>query len=97
MTEWGFLSNHALALLCIADDPNVRLRDIAASVGITERAAHGIVGALVDGAYLTRKRQGRRNHYTVNRHLPLRSPLARDLKIADFLELFAGLDHRDKS
>jgi predicted transcriptional regulator len=92
MGEWKFLSNHAQALLCIADDPDVRLRDIAAYVGITERAAHRIVGELVEGGYISRKRQGRRNHYKVNSELPLRAPMVRDRKLADLLELLAGPD-----
>src|SRR5947208_12197900 len=92
MAEWRFLSNHAQALLCIAEDPDIRLRDIAASVGITERAAHRIVDELVEGGYLSRKREGRRNHYNVKRHLPLRDPLLRNRKLADLLELFAGSD-----
>ena len=88
MGEWRFLSNHAQALLCIADDPDVRLRDIATAVGITERAAHRIVNELVEGGYLSRKREGRRNHYQVNSQLPLRTQLVRDRKVADLLELF---------
>ena len=94
MAEWRFLSNHAQALLCIADDPDIRLRDIAASVGITERAAHRIVDELVEGGYLSRSRRGRRNHYKVKRHLALRDPMLRDRKLADLLELFAGSDGR---
>src|SRR4051794_13385586 len=97
MTEWEFLSNHAQALLCIADDPDVRLRDIAATVGITERAAHRIVDELVEDGYLSREKKGRRNHYAVKSHMPLRDPLVRDRKIADLLELFAGSDGRGPS
>jgi MarR family len=92
MGEWRFLSNHAQALLCIADDPDVRLRDIAVSVGITERAAHRIVGELVTGGYVSRKRDGRRNHYEVNSDLPLPAPVVRDRKLSDLLELFAASD-----
>jgi DNA-binding IclR family transcriptional regulator len=87
MGQWSFLSNHAQALLCIADDPDVRLRDVATAVGITERAAHRIVNDLVEGGYLSRKREGRRNHYQVNSQVPLRAPLVRDRKVADLLEL----------
>ncbi len=96
MSEWRFLSNHALALLCIADDPTIRLRDIAASVGITERAAHRIVDELVEGGYVSRTRQGRRNHYRVKTNLSLRHPLLRDRKLADLLELFADPDRGGK-
>src|SRR5690349_15156086 len=92
MGQWRFLSNHAQALLCIADDPDIRLRDIAASVGITERSAHRIVEQLVQGGYVSRARKGRRNHYEVRAHLPLQDPLLRDRKLADLLELFSGRD-----
>ncbi len=82
-----FLSNHAQVLLCIADDPGIRLRDIGDRVGITERAAHRIVVELTEAGYLTRERRGRRNHYTIASHLPLPDPLAGDQKIGDLLRL----------
>ena len=68
MPKWTFLSNHGQVLLCIAHDPGVRLREIGAQVGITERAAHRIVGELVDAGHLVRKRNGRRNSYTITTH-----------------------------
>jgi DNA-binding Lrp family transcriptional regulator len=91
-TEWRFLSNHAQVLLCVAGDPGIRLRDIAASVGITERAAQRIVNELVDDGYVSRERRGRRNHYDVQKHLPLRDPLVSERKLADLLELLARPD-----
>ena len=75
---WAFLTNHAQVLVCIARDPGVRLRDIGERVGITERAAHRIVAELADAGYITRQRNGRRNHYTINAHLPLPDTLARE-------------------
>jgi DNA-binding MarR family transcriptional regulator len=84
---WKFLSNHALVLLCIADDPGVRLRDIAAAVGITERATHRIVDELEEDGYISRERRGRRNHYTLQGHLPLRDPPLQNRKVADLLAL----------
>jgi hypothetical protein len=87
MPAWSFLSNHALVLLCIAHDPGIRLRDIGERVGITERAAHRIVGELADAGYLTRRREGRRNHYTINRHLPLPDLPARSQKLGEVLDL----------
>lgn len=63
--SWGFLTSHARALLCIAADPGVRLREVAAALGITERAAFGIVKDLVDGGYVEKERDGRRNRYRV--------------------------------
>ena len=83
--HWDFLTNHAHVLLCVARDPGIRLRDIAAAVGITERAAHRIVSELVDEGYVVRKRQGRRNHYQVKAKLPLRHPLAEEHEVGDLL------------
>jgi predicted transcriptional regulator len=84
-SSWSFLTNHAQVLLCIANDPAIRLREIGESVGITERAAHRIVGELVDAGYISRERRGRRNHYTVQHHLPLPDPLARGQRVGDLL------------
>lgn len=86
---WGFLTNHAQVLICIARDPEVRLRDIGDRVGITERAAHRIVTELADGGFLTRERQGRRNRYTVNAHLQLPDPIARRGSVAELLAVLA--------
>src|SRR5215210_4738899 len=74
--SWSFLTNHARVLLCIANDPGVRLREIGEAVGITERAAHRIVVELAAAGYISRRRNGRRNHYTIKSHLPLPDPLA---------------------
>lgn len=82
---WTFLTRHAQVLVCIADDPIVRLRDIAAQVGITERAAHRIVGELIADGYLTRERHGRRNHYTLRPQLPLPDRVARDQNVGELL------------
>jgi predicted transcriptional regulator len=84
--EWKFLTNHGLVLLCIADDPGVRLRDIADRLGITERASHRIVGELVDSGYVVRERIGRRNSYQVRGDLPVRT-LKRDVQLRDLLAL----------
>ena len=83
--SWSFLTNHAQVLLCIAQDPGVRLRDIGEAVGITERAAHRIVAELATAGYISRKRNGRRVQYTIQSHLPLPDPLAREQKIGDLL------------
>ena len=89
---WSFLTNHAKVLICIAQDPGIRLRDVGETVGITERAAHRIVGELVDGGYISRKRTGRRNQYTVRTDLPLPDSLARRQKVGDLLAILAGRD-----
>lgn len=89
-TTWTFLTNHLHVLLCIARDPSIRLRDVAALVGITERAAQSIVADLVDTGYLTRRREGRRNHYEVHGGLPLRHPLERHQSVSTLLDLLAA-------
>jgi hypothetical protein len=75
VAEWSFLTNHAWVLLCIAHDPGVRLRDIAAGAGVTERTAYGIVADLTEAGYVVKQKDGRRNRYQVQAHLPLRRPL----------------------
>ena len=87
---WTFLTRHAQVLLCIAADPDVRLRDIGDQVGITERAAHRIVGELVADGYLMRERRGRRNRYTLRPQLPLPDPVARDQKVGDLLAVLTS-------
>ncbi|MGN6171073.1 MAG: helix-turn-helix transcriptional regulator [Solirubrobacteraceae bacterium] len=84
---WVFLSNHAHVLLCIARDRDSRTRDIAEEVGITERAAQRIVADLIAEGYLKRTKNGRRNHYEINRHGHLRSVSFRDLEIGPLLDL----------
>ena len=75
MGEWSLLTNHAWVLLCIAHDPGVRLRDIAARVGVTERTAYDIVTDLTEAGYVVKHKDGRRNRYQIQAHLPLRRPL----------------------
>ena len=83
--RWDFLTNHAHVLVCVARDPGIRLRDIAAAVGITERATHRILSELIDEGYVLRERQGRRNRYQVVTELPLRHPLAEKREVGDLL------------
>jgi uncharacterized membrane protein len=84
---WSFLTNHAQVLLCIANDPGIRLRELGETIGITERAAHRIVSDLAAAGYLARERHGRRNRYTIDADLPVPDPLARAPKIGELLEL----------
>lgn len=88
--SWGFLTNHAHALICISADPGVRLRDIAAAVGVTERATHRIISDLVEGGYLVREREGRRNRYEIIEELSLRHPLVEGHHVGELLEVLAG-------
>ena len=88
--SWTFLTNHAQVLVCIARDPGVRLRDIGVRVGITERATHRIVAELADAGYITRHRNGRRNHYTINAHLPLPDTIAHEQNIGQLLDILTS-------
>jgi hypothetical protein len=94
MANWTFLTNHARALLCIAHDPGVRLRDIAASLGISERAAYGIVTDLAEAGYVVKQKNGRRNRYQIQAHLPLPEPSSQERTVGDILALLAGTDAR---
>jgi predicted transcriptional regulator len=87
MNNWSFLTNHAQVLVCIAQDPGIRLREIGDVVGITERAAHRIVSELADAGYIARERHGRRNRYTIQGHLELPDPMVREQKIGDLLSI----------
>lgn len=87
MSEWTFLTNHARVLLCIAQDPELRIRDMAERAGITERAAQRIIRDLVDGGYVSRCRAGRRNRYEVRPDRPFRHPLEREHQIGELLRL----------
>ncbi len=87
MPSWSFLTNHGRALLCIARDPDVRLRDIADRLEISERRAYGIVADLTEAGYLVKRKDGRRNRYEIQPHLPLPEPDARQRAIGDVLNL----------
>jgi hypothetical protein len=90
MEGWSFLSKHGRVLLCIAHDPGVRLRDIAASVGITERSVYGIVTDLTAAGCMVKEKDGRRNRYQIQAHLPLPEPTSQHLAIGKVLALLAG-------
>jgi hypothetical protein len=87
--SWSFLTNHGRVLLCIAHDPGVRLRDIAAKVGITERSAFGIVSDLAAAGYAVKQKDGRRNRYQIQAHLPLPEPTSQQLAIGEVLAFLA--------
>lgn len=85
--RWTFVTNHTQVLLCIARDPDVRLRDIATRIGITERATQRILADLVDAGYVKRRRQGRRNSYTVNPDMRMRHPAQTGHDIGEVLDI----------
>jgi len=92
MANWRFLTSHARVLMCIAHDPGARLRDIAASLGITERSAYGIVTELAEAGYVVKQKDGRRNRYQIQAHLPLPEPTSRERTVGEILALLAGTD-----
>jgi len=90
MADWKFITNHAQVLLCIARDPQIRLREIAEACGITERAAHRIVADLEAAGYISRERIGRRNRYEFHPEVAMRHPrmghaLVRDIRMGDLV------------
>ena len=89
---WSFLTSHARVLLCIAHDPGTRLRDIAARLDITERSAYGIVTDLAEAGYIVKQKDGRRNRYQIQAHLPLPEPTSRERTVGEILALLAGTD-----
>ena len=89
-SNWTVMSNHGYVLVCIAGDPDIRLRDIATKVGITERAVFGIVEDLEAGGVIQRIKVGRRNQYVINSEQPLRHSIEAGRTIGDLLELFSN-------
>lgn len=85
--SWTFFSNYAHVLVCLAEDPSARLRDVAEQVGITERAAQRIIGHLEDAKVLRKEREGRRNHYCIDMECPLRHPLESHKTVGSLLRM----------
>jgi hypothetical protein len=88
MAEWSFLTNHARTLACIAHDPGVRLRDVATTLGITERSVFGIVTDLTTAGYLLKDKDGRRNRYRIQPHVRLRRDIDREQTIGELMAVF---------
>jgi hypothetical protein len=97
MAGWSFLTNHSRVLVCIARDPGVRLRDIAATLGITERSAHGIVNDLADAGYVVKEKDGRRKRYHIQTHLPLREAMGGEPTIGEILALLVDTSTRKRA
>ena len=96
MAEWSFLTNHARVLVCIAHDPGARLRDIALTLGITERSAYSIVTDLTDGGYVVKEKDGRRNRYQIQAHLPLREAITQERTIGEVLDVLVETNTRTR-
>jgi DNA-binding IclR family transcriptional regulator len=90
VASWSFLTNHARVLLCIAHDPGVRLRDIAARLDITERSAYSIVTDLTQAGYIVKQKDGRRNRYQIQAHLPLPESTSQERTVGEVLALLTG-------
>jgi len=95
--DWSFLTNHARAMLFIANRPDARLRDIASALDVTERTAYGIVVDLTEGGYVVKERDGRRNRYHIQEHLPLRDTISRERTIGEVLDLLVDAKRRPRS
>ncbi len=94
-TTWTFLTNHAQVLLCLAETPDIRLRDVAERVGITERAAQRILADLVDAGYVKTTRVGRRNHYTLDSGRAMRHNAQVGHEVGALLEALPRNSHPD--
>lgn len=92
MASWTFLTTHARVLLLVSHDAGVRLRDIAASLDITERSAFGVIADLVEAGYVIKEKDGRRNRYHVQAHLPLPEPTTRERTVGEMLALLTGTE-----
>ena len=90
VSGWHFLTNHAHVLLCISEHPDITIRELATTVGITERAVMRIVGELDDGGIIARTREGRRNHYTINPDVHLKHPVEAHCTVGDLIQMFQG-------
>ncbi len=90
MASWSFLTNHGNALLCIAHDPEIRLKDLASELGITERRAYGIVNDLAEGGYVIKERDGRRNRYEIQDDLPIPGMKGVSEPIGEILRILTG-------
>ena len=86
LQNWNFLSNYAHVLVCLADNPDARLRDVAERVGVTERTAFRLIGELEEAGVLERAKEGRRNHYVINTEAHLRHAIEEHCTVGELLE-----------
>jgi DNA-binding MarR family transcriptional regulator len=91
VTSWSFLTNHARVLLIVAKAPDALLRSIAAELGVTERTAFGVIADLIEAGYLVKHKDGRRNRYAIQTHLPLPDDIVADLTIGEVLRLLTSI------
>jgi DNA-binding IclR family transcriptional regulator len=91
MRDWTFLGSHAQVLLLIAQEPCTRLRDVSAALSITDRSAFAIVADLIEAGYILKRKEGRRNCYHIQEHLPVRNTVGTQRSVSDFLDLFVDI------
>ena len=96
MAGWKFLTNHALVLCLIAQKPRITAREIAATIGITEKATRNIINDLEADEYISKKREGRRLRYRVDVDMPLRHEIQQDKAIGDLLAVLGWKRRRKK-
>jgi DNA-binding transcriptional ArsR family regulator len=94
VADWSFLTTHARAMLFLAHHPDARLRDVASGLDVTERTAYGIVADLTNAGYVVKQRDGRRNRYQIQRHLPLRDDIGRERSVGELLDLLGATGPR---
>ncbi|MCU1373491.1 MAG: putative transcriptional regulator [Actinomycetia bacterium] len=94
MGDWSFLTNHARAILFVAGHPDARLRDLAAALGVTERTAYGVVADLAAAGYVVKERDGRRNRYHIQEHLPLPDAVGQERTVGELLALLVDVERR---
>ena len=92
--NWSFLTNHARALLFMANDPEARLRDLASALNVTERTAFAIVTDLTEAGYILKEKEGRRNRYSIQTHLPIRDAISRERTIGEVLAVLGHAKQR---
>jgi len=89
-SEWSFLTKHGRVLLCVAQDPQIRLRDVATAVGLTERRVHAILGELIESGYVIKDKNGRRNRYEINEQLPPADFTTRVQPVSEMVRLLSA-------
>ncbi len=97
MGQWSFLTNHARALLLINADADARLRDLAVALEVTERTAYGIVADLTEAGYVVKEKDGRRNRYQIQTHLPLPGAMTGERTVGEVLDLLGGAERPPRS
>lgn len=95
--KWTFVTNHAMVLNCIANNPRINAWEIALAIGIQERAVRRIIADLIEAGYIESRKEGRRNHYIMQEHLPLRRPSHSATEVGDLLRTLDPKRHRAPS